>query len=115
VRDLVEPSAPEIVGVRHPYDAVDAERLCFVPDRGVCRDDDGICGDGVSAGCLPDQEKRQVRRVPHPCGVRSHDECVRTLLLRSPGLLPVRDLDEDGDPVAFSNRLAQPAHRVGCY
>lgn len=112
--ELVERTL-EIIRVRHLHDAFDTELQSFVPDLDICRDDDCVGRESASTVGLADEQKRQVRCIANSNCARPDDERVRALLLRSPGLLPVRDLDEHGDPVAFGDRLTQPAHRAGCY
>ncbi len=105
----------EIVGVGHLNDALDAQAESLVPDLHVCRDDDRVGRDSPSAGRLADQQEWEMGRVANSHRARPHYEGVCALLLRATRLLTVGDLHEHGYSVTLGDRLAQPAHRAGCY
>jgi len=105
----------ELVRIRHPHHALDPELLRLVPDVHIRGDDDRVGSNPPGTLGLPYEKQRELRRASHISGIRSDDQGVGAVHFRSPGFVPVRDLDEHGDSVALGNRLAEPAHRSGCY
>ncbi len=108
-------SALELVGVGHLDDALDTELVCLVPALDVGPNHDRVGCTVPSALRSPDEEDWKLRRAADAGRHRAHDECVGALTLGRSGLLLVGHLDQHGDPVAFRDRLAQPAHRAGWY
>lgn len=109
--DLLERLLEGVRG-RHPHDALESVRVALVPGRPVGRHDDRVGPRPARFGDAAAVEEREVRRGPHLGALARDDETLGPLRLRSRGRVGICDLDEDRDPVALGDRLAQLGHRI---
>ena len=85
----------------------------LVPHREIGLDDDGIRRRPLGVEHPPEVKQRELRADAN--GVRPGERCeaVGALRLGRAGASRVRDLDDEGNPVAFGDGLAELAHETG--
>ena len=110
--EVVE-GALEVGGLLDADDAFEPETVRLVPERELGLDHDGVRGRSLRVVQAAEMEERQLRRRTDCIDARVRREPVRALRLGGLRARCVVDRDDERDPVALGDRLAQPAHETG--
>ena len=106
--------ALEVGRLGDAHDALEPERVRLVPHREVGLDHDGVGIGSLASNIRPRCSSGSCDVMRTALTLVDRREPVRALRLRRVAALGrVGDLDDERDPVALGDRLAQLAHETG--